>query len=288
MNYIKNSPRAKLQAAQRKSKFAIPEGYIPSEHIKDSVRRKLKEHPTNSIHRDAISWMKDKYKSILEQQVTQFKHASNMQRTKRNEITAQVITTVYAEVKANIPFSAHETIITLQQRNGLNMGTHHQSQKGAAAMTASISLTMHKSLLSFMQKFKSLPVAIVLDSTSDVHSNSYLMIYFRMLERSKPKMFFYRFERLMQVETGRSLLDKLKEIFTKDKLLTIISERLWGVTTDGASVMTGNQAGLISLLRPMAKNNFFQHHCAAHKLELTLHHAFESFPYMKQLDSHIN
>jgi len=80
----------------------------------------------------------------------------------------------------------------------------------------------------------------------------------------------------------------LKDLFTQDSIATVVLQRLWGITTDGASVMTGSQVGLTSLLKPWARNNFFQHHCAAQKLELSMYHAFENLPYMQCLDTHIN
>ncbi|PAA56523.1 hypothetical protein BOX15_Mlig001790g1 [Macrostomum lignano] len=179
-------------------------------------------------------------------------------------------------------------MIDLQVKNGLDMGSHHKHRKSAAAMVESISNTMHRTFVNYIKSADNLPISIVLDTTSDIHSNSYVMIYFRVLENSQPLMFFYRFKRLTEVETGRSIYELLIRLFSDDKLEDEIKRRLWGVTTDGASVMTGSRVGLISQLRPWASKQFFQHHCAAHKLELSIYHAFEIFPFMQHLDKNIN
>ncbi|PAA88322.1 hypothetical protein BOX15_Mlig021755g1 [Macrostomum lignano] len=286
--YANALPSAANEASKRGMTFVTESGYVPNGHAKDSVRRKLQRHSSSLFHSEAINWMKEKHHSILARQINEMNRVAKLAQTKRDEITARVLTTVYAEVKANVPFSAHNLMVDLQIKNGLDMGSHHRHRKSATAMAESISMTMHKTLLKYIKNSKDLPISIVLDTTFDIHSNSYLMIYFRILENSNPMMFFYRFKRLAQVETGQRIYEMLIGMFTEDNILEGIKERLWGVTTDGAAVMTGNRAGLVSRLRPWAKNNFFQHHCAAHKLELSIYHAFENFPYMQHLDTSIN
>jgi hypothetical protein len=69
---------------------------------------------------------------------------------------------IYVETKANIPFSTHNTIVQLQQHNGIKMGTHHYERTSATRMVELISATMHDILLGNLVR-TNLPLSIILD-----------------------------------------------------------------------------------------------------------------------------
>jgi hypothetical protein len=53
-------------------------------------------------------------------------------------VTSNMIRTVYAEVKLNIPFSLHFDLINLLKQNGFNIGVHHYERRSATRIAESI------------------------------------------------------------------------------------------------------------------------------------------------------
>lgn len=82
------------------------------------------------------------------------------------KVTATMMRTVFLEVKKNIPFDSHQSIVLLQELNGVNMGYHHREKCGAISMMESISSTMHERLLRHMLS-ENLPFSIIVDGSAD-------------------------------------------------------------------------------------------------------------------------
>lgn len=59
------------------------------------------------------------------------------------KVTAAMFRTVYIEVKKNIPFTSHSSLVSLQEMHGVNLGYHHYEKCGAIAILESMSAYMH-------------------------------------------------------------------------------------------------------------------------------------------------
>jgi hypothetical protein len=62
------------------------------------------------------------------------------------EVTSRMFRTVFMEIKRNIPFSSHQEMVALQEKNGVNMGFHHYEATSAARMSLFIVIKCTKLL----------------------------------------------------------------------------------------------------------------------------------------------
>ena len=88
-----------------------------------------------------------------------------------------MIRTVYAEIKLNIPFMQHGRVVKLIELNSGDMGTHHKDKTAAIRMMLLISKYMHMQLLTHLSNEKSGPLSLILDTTTDLRGDHYLITY---------------------------------------------------------------------------------------------------------------
>lgn len=96
------------------------------------------------------------------------------------KVTAMMIRTVYVEIKKNIPFDTHASLVSLQEMHRIKMGFHHYEISGATKILESISDFMHSQLIRHMIS-KNLPFSIIIDGSTDSAENKFFIIYFQIL-----------------------------------------------------------------------------------------------------------
>lgn len=64
-----------------------------------------------------------------------------------------------------------------------------------------------------------------------------------------------------------------------------MQNNLIGFASDGAASNLGRLNGIIKHLKVSAKNSIFSIHCMAHRLELTILHAFDSFNHNQNMNA---
>ena len=253
----------------------------------NALRQKLYKHEIGKYHESTITLMKNSYYSNLERLVDEYQKGLDLQVTKDVAATENMIRTVYAEVRANVPFDSHETFVLLQRLNGLTIGTHHFERSSATRMVASMSETMHSTLVDYLKSNES-PISLLLDTSTDPTTNNYLIMLLRSMEENTPKIYFYKLLKV-EKEAAEDLATLIAEAFADDGLEERMREKLVATGTDGAAVMLGKKGGLVRKLAEKYNKDLFTIHCHAHKLELAIGKCFEALPFLKNnFESTIN
>lgn len=205
------------------------------------------------------------------------------------KITSAMFRTVFIEIKRNIPFNSHSSIVALQNINGIDMGFHLYEKCGATSMMESMSSLMHKAMINHIMS-KNLPFSIIIDGSTDATESHMLIIYFQILENNVPVVCFYRLLETSSDRTAAGLFKTIKDamISEENDLFSYFKRNLVGYASDGERVMSGHLGGLISIIRRNTEKPIYAIHCMAHRLHLAIHKAFESNSYFKEFDSFIN
>lgn len=118
-------------------------------------------------------------------------------------------------------------------------------------------------------------ISILVDTTTDVSVKNYLSVYLRILENSTPRCFFYDLI-LVNSEKAANLRDLIVNTLRTDGIYDHVKKYIIGFASDGASVMTGDAGGLGKLLGDHFGKSLYRVHCAPHKLQLAITHAYKT------------
>jgi len=124
-------------------------------------------------------------------------------------------------------------------------------------------------------KESSHPFSVMIDETTTLSTKSALIIFIRIQVGNDVCNFFYGLLELSDGSTGSEIAKAVLRSFA-DLGKEILSSRLIGVASEGASVMTGCFAGALVHLKEALKNDFVSFHCLAHRLEVAVHGAVRS------------
>jgi len=253
--------------------------------IHSSIIEKLKESEHMQIHSDA-----EKMNMLVESHNNYSKYL----------VTARMLRTVYAEVKLNIPFLSHKSVLTLLTANGVSMGTHHQDNNAAKRMALHISKHMHVALLNHLSSSDAPYWSLIVDTTTDYRGNHYMISFIRSLEADysaengrilqiRPVMYFYKLLEIGHDENAVALLNLIENSLKKDaelgfKMERLFKQRLIGFASDGASVMLGKYGGLAKKIEDYVGKKIYTVHCMAHRLQLATGHAWENQKYFKEVE----
>lgn len=219
----------------------------------------------------------------------EIQHAEERRDNGALRVTTMMIRTVYLEIKINIPFDSHKSIVQLQEMHGIKLGFHHREKCGSINMMESISLNMHKFLLQHMLS-KQLPFSIIVDGSSDISDFHYLTIHFQILDDNIPVVVFYKLIELSVDVTGAGIYQSMKDAFQSEAVdfFKYFKENLVGYASDGEPTMSGQHNGVIAHIRRDVQRNIFAIHCMAHRLELSIKHALTKHPYFAKFEAFIN
>lgn len=176
--------------------------------------------------------------------------------------------------KEELAFTKHPAIIELQQLNGCTAASMLHSHNSCANILRHISQEMKKELNAYIRDSVH-PFSILIDETTTLSTKSALIIFIRIQVDDEVCNIFYDLVELSNGSTGieiaRAVLRSFGDLGEK-----MLSSRLIGFASDGASVMTGQYAGAAVHLRQILKKDFLSFHCLAHRLELAVHAAVQS------------
>lgn len=197
--------------------------------------------------------------------------------------------TVFLEIKKNIPFDTHSSLVSLQAMHGIKMGYHHNEKCGAIRILESKSANMHTLMMNHMLS-KNLPFSIIIDGSTDSTETKYLIIYFQILENNIPTVCFYCLVETSTDVTAKGLYETISIAFNSEKLdfTNYLKRNLIGYVSDGEPVMSGPRGGLLSYFQANTNNFLLAVHCMAHRLELAIEKAFKTIPYFKRFEKFIN
>ncbi len=180
--------------------------------------------------------------------------------------------TAYYVAKEKLAFLKVNGLVELQEINGVKTGSCHKSDHFCInIITHNASKIKKKS-----QHLKVLVLGLVLQLMKAVFGRSYLILYLRgdVTGDSEIENIFLD---LIELEEGttaiyKALKKSLLEAGLDDEYL---KSHLICLTTDGASVMTGRESGLITRLKK-DYTLLESIHCLAHRLELSVNDALKS------------
>ena len=214
------------------------------------------------------------------------------------KVTADMMRTVYAEVKINIPFYSHPKFVELQRMNGIDLGRHHHDNNAAKRMCVFISDEMHKELINHLKTVDS-PFSLIVDTSTDYAGNHFLIVLIRAFEFDKnaeneitaerPVVYFYRLIEMGHSEDAQTMLNLIDTALEDDnkfggRFRDKFKKKLVGFASDGASVMQGKYGGLAKKLEDYSGRSIYSIHCMAHRLQLATGHAWENAPIFNEAE----
>jgi len=186
-------------------------------------------------------------------------------------VTAKLFRTSYYIAKRDRPFDDYESLLQLQQLNGINSGLTLQSRFSATAMVSHIANDMRKTICDKIVSAES-KLCVLIDESTTISHLSVLVVYIRASVDgvSDPVFIFLDLIELPN-QTSGTIAQYLCECliahgFTKEYLL----QNWISFACDGASVMLGRRSGVATLLHSDFPSLIIWH-CLNHRLELAVH-----------------
>ena len=134
------------------------------------------------------------------------------------------------------------------------------------------------------QRLESAPFySLLIDESTDIATDHTLIMYVRFVHDGEVCMRFFEITELF----GGTATDILETVIHTLQRKKLPLEKVYGMATDGASVMVGVRAGVTTLMKK--KNPFIiSTHCIAHRLALASGQASDSIPYIKKYQQYVN
>lgn len=250
---------------------------------KTSIRRKIFDHKVSASHKSAETILKDAKKNVLPEAVLKNK-------MHQSATSGRLLVTAYSLAKDNRPYTAFTERTELQEANGVELGKGLHSRHSATAMIDLISESMHEKLCKEIIK-EANKISVLLDESTTVSNKSCLVVYLRTswLGDESGECFAFPLGLLeLGSLTANHITEKLlyllaKSGFTEDYL----NQHLIGACSDGASVMVGIKAGVLTQLKNKFPNIFLWH-CMCHRIELAINDAVDSVTQINHVKSFLD
>lgn len=258
-----------------KNSLAYKEGTLKSD--KSENMKTIRDHANTPGHKTIIQILEQQSAKKLRTDFENIQERENEALGGKLRVTSAMFRTVFIEIKRNIPFDSHTSLVSLQQINGINMGYHHFDRYGATKMMESMSSYMHRLLINHMLAKES-PFSIIIDGSTDITDTHFLIVYFQLLENNVPITCFYKLLETSSDVTAngffKTIWDGLKN--EERDFFNYFKRNLIGFASDGESVMSGVRGGLISFIRGISKQPIYAIHCMAHRIHLAIKKAYKT------------
>jgi hypothetical protein len=274
-------------SSRYKALMANPSGTLKS--TKKANNDEINQHPKTSSHLNTVDKLMKSQKNELPTLMATVQANEESRDDHIMRITSQMMKTVYAEVRINIPFMHHRYMVDLQELNGVNIGYHHANKEGALRMTQFISSEMHKILLDHLLT-NNYPCSIIVDGSTSLGLYHYLTVLIQTLEKEKPVVYFYKLIEVGADSSAEGLLRAFEEALKKDvrDSFGYLKTNLVGFGSDGASVNLGKDGGFVVKLKELFENNrIYTVWCMPHRIELAVKAALKANPFMNIFDDTI-
>ncbi len=232
-----------------------------------SLRNKIKRHFCSKAHALAENIETLKKKMCWEKNVD----AVNMSLLKE---TYYVFRTAYYLAKNNRPFTDHETLIELQQLNGVKMGHVLHSRFSATNIVESIAKEMLCSIVNNIVSSSS-KLAVLIDEASTLSRKTTMIVNIKACVLGEPPEFVFLDLVELQDQTSEGIIDALMSCLTKAGFTEEWLKQNWvSFVSDGASVMVGKHSGVSTKLKKRFPK-LLTWHCMNHRLELAVSDAVD-------------
>ena len=176
-------------------------------------------------------------------------------------------------------------------RCGLAVGNHYRGRQSFKTMVQLMSQYYTSAILNYLRTTKT-PFTLLADGSTDKSGVQVILVYIRFADHlGVPETKFLFAQRMVESETGVNVKNMIVEFFKKHKMDQTLIDGLSGLTTDGASNMSGGKKGLRAELSKYVNTHrklsqpkpLTWIHCMPHRLELALKDAFKQDPRMLKL-----
>jgi hypothetical protein len=191
-----------------------------------------------------------------------------------------LIKTAHAIARNARPYTDFVWMCELDRSKGLDIGSTYQTDKYCKIFQESIAEVERKLLAERVARSKF--ISVMIDGSTDTSVQEQEIIYIRTVESGVPRMEFVSVESCEKSDAP-SILKAIE-----NAMETEIQDRDWksklvGLTTDGAAVMVGKNAGLAALLK-RERPQLVALHCVSHRLELAVKSVAKAVPWYKKVD----
>lgn len=223
----------------------------PSTNCKTSA---LRDHMDSSIHQKALA-DQDGSKVKLEEGQQQIESIVLSE-------TENLFLTVFFMSSRNIPLNQFSEFTNFLESLDVKLNAHYRNAATAKEFLRFIGSHFRSKVIDQLKNQKSL--GLMIDESMDVSGEKYLVINFKTLVNNQPKELFMT---LLPLEKGdsESIANLLLVYLTKYELL----HKIQSIATDGASVMVGQENGVVKRLKDHLKRpHLIAMHCLSHRLNL--------------------
>ncbi|XP_055497234.1 E3 SUMO-protein ligase KIAA1586-like [Leucoraja erinacea] len=232
-----------------------------------SLRNKIRRHEMSRAHEIAQELTEKGGQDLLGNLVRAVSHTVLAE-------TNAVFRTAYYLAKMNRPFSDHDDLIELQEKNGVTMGTSLHSRFSSTTIVEHIAKKMQTKIVDSIVSSSSKLSVLIDEATSLSHKSATIVNVKASLDGATPEFVFLD---LVEPESQRAesieeaLLNCLDTAGFSEEWL----QNNWiSFVSDGASVMLGKNSGVATRLTARYPN-LFTWHCMNHRLELAVNDAVD-------------
>ena len=152
--------------------------------------------------------------------------------------------TTYYVAYLKLPFSIFPQLCSLQRKNGLSLGNTYMNDHACKEFCKHVSHTFMADLLDSLHTAKF--ISIMADGATDVSCLEEEIVDVRFVSGGAPNTMFVGLE---EVESSKApgILKAIKSVI--DKIDPQWMQKLISTGTDGASVMTGRNGDVVSLIK---------------------------------------
>jgi hypothetical protein len=263
-----------------------PEGILRNTYEKNRVE--ITGHSKTETHILILQYLRKLKVRRVGEELSSFQKEMEHRELVALEVTNRMFRTVFVEIKLNLPFSSHPKLVSLQERNGIDMGNQHYSRFTANKITIFISNVMQQTLVEHIMESSS-PLSVIVDGSTD-NQKHFLAVLIQSMEDYHPVVYFYKLIPIPSDETAQSLANIMIQSFENEKpgFSDVVRSKLVGFASDGASVMMGEHNGLLQKLKTWKGKNIYGIHCMAHRLQLAIRKPMERFEFMNVFELFVN
>lgn len=263
-----------------KERISISEEWMKGITARNSkkLHDKMTDHEKTHAHEFCVQEVKLRSKKHIEESTKKAQSVWHERNAQKIEVTARIFRTAYTIAWKHLAFNVHRNIVELQGQNGLDMGSMLFSHHACCNIIKFIASDMSKKLVQFLL-MNDVPFSLMMDESTTMSNKTALIIYIRMLNTAGiATNCFLDLCELTEGQSGQSIANALLKSLCQMGIDDgILSARLLGFCTDGASNLHGHVKGALQVIaETLKRDDLFMFHCMNHKLELAVHDAVSS------------
>lgn len=225
----------------------------------------IKSHESSKMHKMANEHVKEHLKPIQESNAC--KALFQMKSSDYQQMTYK-FRNVHAIAKWDMSFKCYSRLCRLDRAKGLAVNKVYENDKSARIFTRMIAETEINKQHELLEKAKCFSITI--DGCADTSGTEQESIYLHVCDKGIMHQRFLCFKS-PKTTCSQDIYEAVLEAFTE---FSIDSNKLIGITCDGASNMLGIRKGLATLLKNL-NPDLVVIHCLAHRLELAIKYSFK-------------